>query len=103
MRDFTLKKKWDRLLLTILFSVAVGTAAFAQNKLVTGKVIDAQTNETLVGATLRVQGANTGTATDKNGQFKLSAPPDAILVVKSIGYSTVTIPVTFDGSMVIKL
>ena len=50
MREFTLKKKWDRLLLTLLFSVAVCTAAFAQERTVSGKVVDAKTHETIIGA-----------------------------------------------------
>ena len=103
MREFTFKRKWGGSVLIIFLSLLICAPVLAQNKLVKGKVVDAQTNETIVGATLKVQGANTGAATDMNGQFKLSVPPDAMITVKSIGYNTVTVPATFDGSMVIKL
>ena len=52
-----------------------------------GKVIDA-TGEALIGVSVRVKGTDTGASTDVNGNFVLSAPDNAILVVTYIGYVT---------------
>ena len=54
----------------------------------------------LSGATVRVQGANIGTATDVNGVYLIAAPDDATTLVFSfIGF--VTQEVTIDGRTVI--
>jgi TonB-linked SusC/RagA family outer membrane protein len=101
MREFTLKKKWDRLLLTILFSVAVCTAAFAQERTVSGKVIDAKTHETIIGASIKVKGTSAGTVTDLNGNFKIATSTDATLQISYIGYVSREIVADFGKPMVI--
>ncbi len=66
-------------------------SAFAQQT-VSGKITD-KTGEGLQGVTVRVQGTTTGTITDIDGNFTLSAPEDAILEVSSVGFTTQLIPV----------
>jgi len=101
MREFTLKKKWDRLLLTLLFSVAVCTAAFAQERTVSGKVVDAKTHETIIGASIKVKGTPAGTVTDLNGNFKIATASDATLQISYIGYISREITADFSKPMVI--
>jgi len=103
MRDFTLKRKWERLILILFFCTAFFTGAFAQNTPITGKVVDAATNEPVVGAAVQIAGTNVGTGTDINGNFKLSAPATAKLIIKSVGYETLTVPVKTGSAMSIKL
>ena len=99
MREFTLKKKWDRLLLTLLFSVAVCTAAFAQERTVSGKVVDAKTHETIIGASIKVKGTPAGTVTDLNGNFKIATASDATLQISYIGYISREITADFSKPM----
>jgi TonB-linked SusC/RagA family outer membrane protein len=102
MRDFTLKRKWERLILTLIFCIAVFTSAFAQNIPVVGKVIDGATNEPIVGAAIKVKGSTLGVGTDINGNFKLSVPLKTILIIQSVGYENATVQAQ-SGLMTIKL
>ena len=52
---------------------------------VRGTVID-EFGEGAVGAAIQVQGTGTGTATDANGNFTISAPAGATLIVTLMGY-----------------
>ena len=66
---------------------------------ITGTITDVN-GAPLSGATVRVQGANIGTATDVNGVYLIAAPDDATTLVFSfIGF--VTQEVTIDGRTVI--
>ncbi|WP_025862537.1 TonB-dependent receptor [Prolixibacter bellariivorans] len=75
--------------------------AFGQGT-ITGKVVDAETGESLIGAAVTVRGTTIGTATDFNGSYKLQVPAGEQTVVFSyIGYEqkkqTVTVK---NGAMV---
>lgn len=71
--------------LSILF---ISTLAFAQQKVVTGRVTDAG-NQPVAGASVVAKGTNNGTTTDAQGQFSLSVPANqTTLTVSSIGYDT---------------
>ncbi len=58
-----------------------------QQHTVTGIIKDEQGNP-LAGVTVQVKGANTGTVTSVDGQFKLEVPDNAILVFSSVGFET---------------
>lgn len=74
---------------------------------ITGKVIDAATGETLVGANLVAQRGEdllTGTATDIDGNFDLLIAADAEkLLISMIGYQKQFIPITEKTEYFIKL
>ncbi len=54
-----------------------------------GRVMDAETGEPLIGATVQVKGTSMGTITDAKGNFRLSVPDDAeTLVISYIGFET---------------
>jgi TonB-linked SusC/RagA family outer membrane protein len=80
----------ETLLLLLLFSTA-----FAQNPATTtvikGTVTDADANNPLAGVSVSVKGAKTGTSTDANGNFSLSASPRATLVFSYVGFATTEI------------
>ena len=68
--------------------------AFAQNLRVTGKVIDEQ-GEGVIGAGVVIQGTNTGTITDLDGNFVLpSVARGTTLEVSCVGYATQAVQVT---------
>ena len=62
----TMKQK-VMLLLTCLF-LSIGMV-MAQSSKVTGRVLSAEDNEPIVGATVQIEGTNTGTVTDLDGKF----------------------------------
>lgn len=68
-----------------------------------GTVIDASTNETLVGVNVKVKDSNVGTITDVDGKFQISVNSKTELVVSYIGYKTQTLLVGDLGIMTIKL
>ncbi len=69
------------LLITLIF-VLGAVAAFAQST-ITGTVMDASTDEPLIGAAVAVRGTSTGTVTDTDGTFKLQIPAEAKSIVIS--------------------
>ena len=52
---------------------------------VSGQVVD-QSGEPLIGATIRLKGAQSGVVTDFDGNFEISAPANGTLVVSYVGY-----------------
>ena len=52
---------------------------------VSGQVVD-QEGEPLIGATVKLKGAQTGVITDFDGKFTIDAPSNATLVVSYVGY-----------------
>ncbi|HET8829988.1 MAG TPA: TonB-dependent receptor plug domain-containing protein, partial [Pelobium sp.] len=65
----------------------------AQNATVTGKVTDANTGETLIGVSVAVKNSTSGTQTDLNGNYSISAPGNGTLVFTYIGFTTLEIPI----------
>ncbi|ALO49412.1 SusC/RagA family TonB-linked outer membrane protein [Hoylesella enoeca] len=72
------------------------------NVKVTGVVTD-NTGETVIGATVRVKGAQGGTVTDLDGKFTISAPAGSVLVVSYLGYKTQEVTVPANGQLSIVL
>ena len=67
---------------------------YAQDITVTGTVTDASTGEGIAGATILVQGdATRWVLTDAMGVYSISAPADAVLEARFMGYTTQEIPV----------
>ncbi|SKB98794.1 SusC/RagA family TonB-linked outer membrane protein [Dyadobacter psychrophilus] len=66
-------------------------AAFAQDLNIKGKVQSDDGN--LPGASILIKGTSRGSTTDANGEFTMSAPSGATLVVSFIGYKTLEVPV----------
>ncbi|HWZ36655.1 MAG TPA: carboxypeptidase-like regulatory domain-containing protein, partial [Mucilaginibacter sp.] len=83
-----------KLLLILFIGLFTSVAAFAQNGVVTGKLLDAQTKEPLIGATVGVKGTTNGVAVSLTGSFKIKADNGAILVFTYIGYVTKEMTVT---------
>ena len=80
-------------LIIALFSSAVGlsnTPPVSKSTL-SGVVIDAESNETLTGALVKIPGTNNFTYTDEQGKFSLEIP--SALVVETIEISLVSFKV----------
>ena len=71
--------------LTLCPATAKASVQQDQTIKVSGQVVD-QSGEALIGATVKVKGAQTGAITDVDGKFQLDAPANATLVVSYVGY-----------------
>ncbi|MCB9289618.1 MAG: TonB-dependent receptor [Lewinellaceae bacterium] len=70
----------------LLLTLAV--SAFGQTGIIRGKVIEAATGWEVIGATVQIDGATTGTVTDIDGTFSLKADPGVYSVLISyVGYA----------------
>lgn len=67
---------------------------WAQEKQVKGTVIDAVTNEPLIGVNVRVVGTNDGIVTDLDGCFVLSVPQESVLHISYVGYKEIDVDVS---------
>ena len=77
----------------ILAILLMGFTAFAQNRPLSGKVVD-QNGEPVLGASIMVVGNSTiGTVTDIDGNYSLNVPAQASVTVSCIGYSSQTVAV----------
>lgn len=93
------KRKTSIRFMSLLIGLFLSVGAFAQSS-VKGVVKDAS-GEPVIGATVRVVGADDGAITDLDGNFTIKAAPGAKLQVSYIGYKTVEVPVT--ANMVVTL
>ena len=57
----------------------------AQTIKVSGQVVD-QSGEALIGATIKLKGAQSGVISDFDGNFTIDAPANGTLVVSYVGY-----------------
>ena len=71
--------------LFLVLAMMCSLPALAQNKTVTGTVID-ETGEPVIGATVRVEGTQIAAVTDLDGNYTIEVPKDGKLVVSYIGY-----------------
>ena len=81
-----------RKLFALLFLVLLGGGAMAQSQTVKGTVVD-ERGQPLPGASVVIKGSSTGTSTESNGAFTLSAAPEAVLVISYVGYNNQEVPV----------
>ncbi|GAB4473766.1 MAG: TonB-dependent receptor [Thermoflexibacter sp.] len=74
------------------------------SKLITGRVIDEETNLPMPGVNVVVKNTTIGTTTDSDGKFSISVPDDAkVLLFSSIGYKTLEVPIGSQVVMNVKL
>lgn len=78
-----------KLLLLLTAVITLALSGYAQNRSVHGTVVDSETDEPLIGATVMPLGGGTGTASDVDGNFTLSLPAHVKdLQISYVGYST---------------
>jgi TonB-linked SusC/RagA family outer membrane protein len=83
MKQYTIRL----LTLSICLFVFGLQAIMAQGQfVVNGTVIDKNTQEPLIGVTIKVKGSSEGTVSDLDGKFQLKTTPNATLVFSYIGY-----------------
>lgn len=88
------KKITSRILMTIFVMLMYSTIFGQQNLTVTGKISDSLSNSGIAVVSISVKGnSKAGTTTDANGNFKITVPNNAVLVISSLNYAAKEIPV----------
>lgn len=90
MENYVIKIKW---LIAIILMLSVPLTSLAQQRLVTGIVLESQSNEPIPGATIAIKGTQRGAVTALDGTFSLQAANTDTLLISSVGFETQTIPV----------
>ena len=76
--------------IALLSILSIGAMSFAQNRPLTGKVVD-QNGEPVIGASVVVVGnTSLGAVTGIDGTYRLNVPANASVTASCIGYSSVT-------------
>lgn len=70
--------------------------------IISGKVVDKSTGETIIGAIAQIEGTDKGAVSDIEGNFRLNVEPGTYtLTLKYIGYATASIPVEVKANDVV--
>ncbi len=83
-------KKKLTMFLTLFF---MGIGVLTAQTQVRGTVVD-DAGESIIGATIQIQGTSQGTVTDYDGNFTLMAPTGGTLIVSYVGYETQEVAVS---------
>jgi hypothetical protein len=96
--NFFLLRKYAYLIIVFALLFLTNSALQGQNKTYLGKIQDEATQEALAFVSVGIKGLPQGTTTDLDGNFTISAPSTAILVVSYVGYHTKEVPLKNAGS-----
>lgn len=79
--------------LSLLMFILLPSVLFAQSGKIQGTLIDAETKEPLIGATVGIKGTTTGAITDLDGKYLILnvAPGSYTIEARYIGYATVSV------------
>lgn len=87
----------------LLFLFLCSSTLFAQNASIEGVVVDEETKEPLIGATVLIKGLGNGTTTDLDGLFQLSVPKESTISISYLGYISQDVIVKDSSRLQIKL
>ena len=97
------KRLQGRKFIPLFLLLFVSSMSFAQNKTVSGKIIDSKNGSPLQGVTILIKGSKLGGETLGDGTFKMSVPSSAkTLVISYVGYNRVEVPIG-DGPINVSL
>lgn len=100
MTNLFIRTKGLFLLLCFLFSIG---NSYAQKIKVQGKVVDAITQEAIIGANVVIKGTTIGTITDFNGYFTLDADVASTLNITYLGYIPYEVRIENSSPLEVKL
>lgn len=102
MRNYLPKLK--TLMLAFALTLGATLASNAQNRSISGTVLDAAFGDPVPGATVIVKGTTRGTATDIDGKFTLPLlADDQVLVISFVGYLTQEVEIGNQTALTINL
>lgn len=87
----------------LLFALLLAAqSVWAQTIVIKGRVLNA-TGQPVQRASVQVKGTNTGTTTNDNGDFELSAPGNATLVISAVDFTTQEVKVNNRTTLPVQL
>ncbi len=95
-----------RLIMFVLLGAGIFIPVYGQESIkISGQVLDAGNDETLIGVTIQVVGTNNGTITDVNGNFTLYniESSDAKIKFSYVGYKAVVVDIPQNKIINVKL
>jgi TonB-linked SusC/RagA family outer membrane protein len=87
--------------IALVLLLTSGTVAFAQR--ISGTVMDADTKDPLIGATIKVGNAASGAISDASGRFSLEAGAGDRIIVSYVGYENVELTLGAESTLNIEL
>ncbi|MDJ1470142.1 TonB-dependent receptor [Cytophagaceae bacterium DM2B3-1] len=97
-------RKIQLLLMSFLFISAISLTVQAQERVVTGRVIDSGTNDPLPGVSVIVKGTTTGSITDATGKYSITVTQsNAILQFSFIGFATKEVTINGQSTVDVSL
>lgn len=88
---------------SLFLACAMSTTIMAQSRNVQGRIVDAKSNEPLIGVTVKEAGTSHGVVTDLDGSFTISVSPNANLLVSYVGYKNLQVPVKGKNKLMVLL
>jgi TonB-linked SusC/RagA family outer membrane protein len=88
---------------SLVFILLFSQVGWAQEKSLSGVVIDAEGKQTLPGATIAIKGTAKGALADIDGKFEIKGSKGDVLLVSYVGYKTKEITVTDQTQLTIGL
>ena len=85
-----------RNLFLLLVFLGCSFEGLAQKILISGKIIDKETKESLTFTSIGIKGKSIGTITNLQGEFDFHIPPEFrndLLVINMLGYKTFNAPI----------
>ncbi|HEX4851478.1 MAG TPA: TonB-dependent receptor plug domain-containing protein, partial [Puia sp.] len=83
-------------------ALMIGIQLQAQNIRITGRVVN-ENGQPVPKPSIQIKGTNLGATGTDNGDFEIMAPPNATLVISSVGFTTMEIPVNNRSNIPVKL
>jgi TonB-dependent SusC/RagA subfamily outer membrane receptor len=100
---FSVRRSAKKTIWSLVFMMLIGPIGWAQEKTLTGSVIDADGKQPLPGTSLLVKGTTKGAVADFDGKFEIKASKGNVLVVSYVGYKTKEITITDETRLTIAL
>ncbi len=90
------KENFNAMTLALLLLFFLPSLSYGQEKTITGTVVSATDNMPLPGTSIVVKGTISGTTSDFDGNYSITANEGAVLVFSYIGFKTQEVTVTSD-------
>jgi TonB-dependent starch-binding outer membrane protein SusC len=98
----TLLKKHVPVIFVFLLSSFLSPLLAQNNVTIRGRITN-EAGQGVAGASVTVKGGNTGTSTNENGSFEITAPSNGTLVISSINYTPKEVPVNGQQSLNVRM
>lgn len=88
---------------TLVIGCTLSLVTMAQTKSVQGTIVDAKTNEPLIGVSVMEDGTRNGVVTDIDGHFTITVNSNAKLTFSYVGYKNLQMPVKGKSKLNVEL